>query len=103
MLGRVLLVGVLFARIAAAATIHEVSSCSTTILRGETASLVADLDCAPGEDAIVIQRGTVLLNGHRVSGAHYAVRGGEYGTVKIIGPGELSGNGDTVLTQRNLE
>jgi len=97
------LIACLLATTASAATLHPVASCNTTIARGEAALVIADLDCASGEDAIRIATGTVYLNGHRISGAHYAVVGGERGTVKIVGPGELSGNGDTILTQHNLK
>jgi hypothetical protein len=91
--------------VATAARALDVNTCGTTVPAGETAELVADLDCgsAPFLSAVVLESNASLaLNGHEISGV--ASGSGVHCTraCAIGGPGTITGARTAITGARGI-
>jgi parallel beta helix pectate lyase-like protein len=79
----------LFVYAAAASEPKSIVGCGAPVSAREVARLDADLDCSGLPDGVVIHQGTLLLNGHTITGATNAGIQCSAGC-KIVGPGEVT-------------
>lgn len=76
----------------------DLTECGSVVAAGQSAALVADLDCAGSGTfcAVTIERDASLaLGGHTISGATYGLcvadASGNVGTAAVTGPGRITG------------
>ena len=83
--------------LSSAAYAVDIGTCGQIVFPGDTATVVADLDCSAAAAAAVMLKpgSTLLLNGHSISGGRIGIetepgkKGGP--TTHVQGPGTIKG------------